>query len=309
MGVYSRQTFYKYVARCRSRGDGRVRGTFPPAALVPARGDGSRLKTPWSRWRKQLARRRAGSWGDDDPVASRPRSRRSRHGCRRWPRCIGSWCAAGSSPRTPVKRPKSSWRRFEASAPNEWWQIDSTDWVIAAAPCVVKIFNVIDDHSRVGVRVTGRGRSHRRAGVDHVLCRRRGVGGLPAGVLSDNGAVLFRQAARHRSAVRSRLRDAGIRPMTGRPYHPQTTGKVERSSRPSNAGWADRIADTAWPVTSPSCEPASTPSAATTTRTTPHQGIGRVTPLSRWQASNRRSTSRRAARPPRTDLTPRTHTT
>ncbi len=24
------------------------------------------------------------------------------------------------------------------------------------------------------------------------------------------------------------LRDAGVRPSTGRPYHPQTTGKVER---------------------------------------------------------------------------------
>jgi transposase len=31
----------------------------------------------------------------------------------------------------PRKRPKSSIRRFEAPRPNEWWQIDSMDWVIA----------------------------------------------------------------------------------------------------------------------------------------------------------------------------------
>jgi hypothetical protein len=47
----------------------------------------------------------------------------------------------------PHKRPKSSWMRFEAPAPNEWWQIDAMDWTIATG--VVKVFNIIDDHSRV----------------------------------------------------------------------------------------------------------------------------------------------------------------
>ena len=31
----------------------------------------------------------------------------------------------------PAKRPKSSYRRFEAAAPNELWQADCTEWVIA----------------------------------------------------------------------------------------------------------------------------------------------------------------------------------
>ena len=52
--------------------------------------------------------------------------------------------------RSPSKRPKSSWCRFEAPAPNEWWQIDAMGWVIATA--AVEVFNVIDDHSRVAVR-------------------------------------------------------------------------------------------------------------------------------------------------------------
>jgi len=50
----------------------------------------------------------------------------------------------------PQKRPKNSWRRFEAPAPNEMWQIDATDWTIATG--VAKIFNILDDHSRVACR-------------------------------------------------------------------------------------------------------------------------------------------------------------
>ena len=46
---------------------------------------------------------------------------------------------------SPSKRPKSSWCRFEAPAPNEWWQIDAMGWVIATG--AVEVFNVIDDHS------------------------------------------------------------------------------------------------------------------------------------------------------------------
>src|SRR2546429_20989 len=47
----------------------------------------------------------------------------------------------------PKKRPRASWRRFEAATANELWQIDGTDWsLVDDTP--VKIINVIDDHSR-----------------------------------------------------------------------------------------------------------------------------------------------------------------
>src|SRR5262245_42776245 len=49
--------------------------------------------------------------------------------------------------RQPRKRPKSSWRRFEASAPNELWQADCIDWTTAVG--VVKVLSFLDDHSRV----------------------------------------------------------------------------------------------------------------------------------------------------------------
>jgi transposase-like protein len=51
----------------------------------------------------------------------------------------------------PRKRPKSSWRRFEAARPNELWQTDFVEWTIAIG--LVKIFSFLDDHSRVALRI------------------------------------------------------------------------------------------------------------------------------------------------------------
>src|SRR5438445_6041854 len=51
----------------------------------------------------------------------------------------------------PHKRPKASFRRFEASAPNELWQTDFTEWTIKTG--LVKIFSFLDDHSRVALRL------------------------------------------------------------------------------------------------------------------------------------------------------------
>lgn len=51
----------------------------------------------------------------------------------------------------PRKRPKSSYRRFVASAPNDLWQADCIDWVIATGQ--VRILSFLDDHSRVALRV------------------------------------------------------------------------------------------------------------------------------------------------------------
>jgi transposase InsO family protein len=125
----------------------------------------------------------------------------------------------------PEKRPKTSWRRFEAPRPNEWWQIDAMDWVIATG--LVKVFNILDDHSRVAAR----SRCVNEATTIEAwttFCQAAQVFGLPAGVLSDNGLCFSGKLRGFEVLFESNLRDAGIRPFNGRPYHPQTTGKVER---------------------------------------------------------------------------------
>src|ERR1700694_5032853 len=47
----------------------------------------------------------------------------------------------------PHKRPRSSWRRFQAELPNELWQADITHWPLAGG-ADAEILNIIDDHSR-----------------------------------------------------------------------------------------------------------------------------------------------------------------
>jgi transposase InsO family protein len=48
----------------------------------------------------------------------------------------------------PHKRPKSSWQRFVADAPNERWQLDITHYRLADHTDV-EILNILDDHSRL----------------------------------------------------------------------------------------------------------------------------------------------------------------
>jgi len=52
--------------------------------------------------------------------------------------------------------------------------------------------------------------------------------GLPAALLSDNGAV-FTGTARHgKVALQTELEQLGVLAKNSRPYHPQTCGKIER---------------------------------------------------------------------------------
>jgi len=68
--------------------------------------------------------------------------------------------AAGLVSAEPKKRPKSSYRRFEADQPNQCWQSDFTHWRLTDGTGV-EIINWLDDHSRyllaavARLRITG----------------------------------------------------------------------------------------------------------------------------------------------------------
>lgn len=182
----------------------------------------------------------------------------------------------------PEKRPKSSWRRFEAPAPNEWWQVDFFAWVIATG--LVRVFNFLDDHSRLACRS--------RAVVEATsaeawttFCQAAQRWGLPAGVLSDNGLCFSGKLRGVEVLFEAKLRDAGIRPFTGRPFHPQTTGKVERFQQTLKK-WLRRQ-DRRYGLAHDLAELQARLDefCAYYNQKRPHQGIGRATPLSRWQAS------------------------
>ena len=122
---------------------------------------------------------------------------------------------------TPSKRPPRSLVRFAAERANECWQIDATHWRVGDGTAV-EIINVIDDCTRVCVAaraVTG-AVTGVTAWETLLLGARRW--GLPARVLSDNGAAFTSKL------FVDNLAAVGISQGHARPYHPQTCGKVER---------------------------------------------------------------------------------
>jgi transposase InsO family protein len=129
--------------------------------------------------------------------------------------------------RQPQKRPRSSWHRFCADQPNERWQADITHWRLADGT-EVEILNILDDHSRVCIATIAR-LVFTGGQVWQVFLAAIGRWGLPAEVLTDNGAVFTgKQRGQGRVALEVQCGLRGIWISHSRPYHPQTCGKVER---------------------------------------------------------------------------------
>ncbi len=132
----------------------------------------------------------------------------------------------GSSSPNPQKRPRRSWVRFEAKLPNETWQADMTHWTLADGTGV-EILDFVDDYSRmvtvaVVLPVT--------TAADVVAAFYQGAGrfGLPASMLTDNGCIFTAQFRNGRCGFETELATLGITIKHGKPYHPQTQGKIER---------------------------------------------------------------------------------
>ena len=134
--------------------------------------------------------------------------------------------AAGLVVPEPRKRPRSSWVRFEAAAPNEVWQSDFTHWRLADRS-EVEICSWLDDHSRCLLACT----AFRRVAGDDVVATFTAAGGehgWPAATLTDNGSVYTSRFTGGRNGFEYLLAYLGIRQKNGTPGHPQTQGKIER---------------------------------------------------------------------------------
>ena len=129
----------------------------------------------------------------------------------------------------PHKRPRCSLIRFCAQLPNEMWQADITAWSLASGE-VVEVLNLIDDHSRLHLGSDAYSRV-KAADVVQSFHRAAQLHGLPASLLSDNGAV-FTGSYRHgKVLLEYELERLGVAFKNSRPYHPQTNGKDERFHR------------------------------------------------------------------------------
>ena len=134
----------------------------------------------------------------------------------------------------PKKRPKSSYIRFEASMPNETWQADFTHYRLTrpdGRPGLdTEVLTWLDDCTRYALRITAH---HRVTGTIVLTQFRTAVAthGIPASTLTDNGMVFTTRLSGGkggRNQLETELRRLGVDQKNGRPWHPQTQGKVER---------------------------------------------------------------------------------
>ncbi|MEZ5140060.1 MAG: integrase core domain-containing protein [Acidimicrobiales bacterium] len=126
-----------------------------------------------------------------------------------------------------------------------------------------------------------------------VLTQAVAVWGPPAGVLSDNGLCFSGKLRGFEVLFEANLRDAGIRPSNGRPFHPQTTGKVERFQQTLKK-WL-RKKDLARSIVE--LQQHLDAFCHVYNHERPHQGIGRAIPVDRWNTVSR-SSIRGATAPP-----------
>jgi len=191
----------------------------------------------------------------------------------------------------PHKRPRSSWRRFEAELPNECWQADITHWPLADGSDT-EILNIVDDHSRLLAGSTARAvfkAGDIVAGLHAAMARH----GRPERMLTDNAAV-FTGAYRGRGwvALERELTALGIAHRHCRPYHPQTCGKVERLHQTLKK-WLARQ-DPAATIGGLQAQLEAFTAYYNTCR--PHRAIGRRTPAAAWNARARAIPARQGIR-------------
>jgi len=113
--------------------------------------------------------------------------------------------------------------RFERENANELWQMDFKG-VPRGHP---QLLGCVDDASRFCVFLTPVP-SQRLEDWWPVLWEAFGTYGLPDAILCDNGPSFRNLAMARYSSFDIRLLRLGIRPIHGRPRHPQTQGKIER---------------------------------------------------------------------------------
>jgi transposase InsO family protein len=133
--------------------------------------------------------------------------------------------AAGLVTAEPKKRPKSSYRRFQADQPNECWQSDFTHWWLADGS-VVEITDWLDDHSRYLLAAVVR---QRISGEDVVTTFLAAVDAhdflTPRLQTTDRSTPRFTGG---RDGFEYLLASLDIAQKNGHPNHPQTHGKIER---------------------------------------------------------------------------------
>ena len=221
----SRPTAYKWLARAAVDGnagaaasphawalDQNRRPHHSPRQTSPEGEDavlGVRKKHPaWGgrKIRAVLLRR-----GDSSPAPSTITAILRRH------RCIDPAASRDHQPFT----------RFERATPNELWQMDFKGDMALAGGGRCEPLSILDDHSRYALLVAACDNQRDQTVRAHLTAVFRRYG-LPQRMLLDNGSCWGGTHEQRYTALSAWLLRLGVGITHGRPYHPQTQGKIER---------------------------------------------------------------------------------
>lgn len=122
--------------------------------------------------------------------------------------------------------PQRTFLSFEHPAPNEVWQMDFMGHR-ALSTGRVHPWTLLDDHSRFALGLTACANQQQATVKDQLTAVFRRYG-LPRAILSDNGSPWGTAGRGGLTSLEAWLLRLGVEPWHGRPYHPQTQGKVER---------------------------------------------------------------------------------
>lgn len=222
----TRQWVYRLERRWREQGD---------AGLVPRKRAARRVANRTGESvRREVVRLRG--WLKDNGMDAGARSIRDRLEGQGLPVPAASTIhrilvSEGLVQAEPAKRPHASLVRFEADLPNETWQADFTHWPLADGTDA-QVLTWIDDHSRMvmACRAYAPVRVEDVAALFLAACHEHGI---PASTLTDNGSV-FRTvpgSGQRHHRFEALLAQLGVEQKNGRPFHPQTQGKIERWHR------------------------------------------------------------------------------
>jgi transposase InsO family protein len=173
-------------------------------------------------------------------------------------------------------------QRFEAAAPNDRWQLDFTGhFALEQGRC--HPLPVLDDHSRFVLGVAACPDEQGSTVQAHLTALFRRYG-LPWALLCDNGPPWGATRSAHQfTTFGVWLIRLGIEIWHGRPWHPQTQGKLERLNGTLTAEVINRrrYADLA------TVQTAFDAWRETYNHARPHEALGLATPITRYAPSPR----------------------
>jgi transposase InsO family protein len=172
--------------------------------------------------------------------------------------------------------------RFERSAPNELWQMDSKGkYPLRKGEC--HPLSILDDHSRFAVGLYALSALTTEQAYPCLVETFQRYG-LPEAMLMDRGALWWSASNRWGLTWLSvRLIEQGIRLLYGRVCHPQTQGKVERFHRTLGGEMRHRGV----PEQIEEWRPALAEFRQTYNERRPHEALGMQRPADRYQPSPR----------------------